>query len=202
MSAMTEPVGWQASGTSSGARSLDELLLVLISEGTSVSTPDGPYGSIRELIVNPYDNLATHVVIQPTTGGPGRLVAVDRLTPTPAAVFVDLDEIGFSECASVDVHGCFAEHDAHDGSPSRDLHAFQPIDSVERKPLALERGARVATADGDDVGQILGVITDHGTTAALVVGDVSEQGISLREIGLDRVASLSPGRVVLRVNHL
>ena len=90
---------------SSGARSLDELLLVLISEGTPVSTPDGPYGSIRELIVNPYDNLATHVVIQPTTGGPGRLVAVDRLTPTPAAVFVDLDEIGFSECASVDVHG-------------------------------------------------------------------------------------------------
>lgn len=31
-------------------------------------------------------------------------------------------------------------------------------------------------------------------------GDVSERGISLREIGLDRVAALSPDRVVLRAD--
>ena len=172
--------------------------MLILHEGTPIESADGDYlGEIDRLVIDPSGRQVTHVVVRKGIFFPSdkvipvdviehadestvRLrdtVDTDQLPPFEEAHYVELDEVTSQSVGRADIR-TYAWAYPLTPAPAFPHYPVYPRErqyEVERNvpdnSAVIEPGAHVITEDGQDIGTIREVRTDHHGTLSHVLVD-------------------------------
>ncbi|MEX1004515.1 MAG: PRC-barrel domain-containing protein [Acidimicrobiia bacterium] len=172
--------------------------MLILHEGTPIESADGDYlGEVDRLVIDPSGRQVSHVVVRKGIFFPSdkvipvdvidhadessiRLrdsVDTDQLPPFEEAHYVELDDTTSREAGRADIRTYAWAYPLAPapGFPHYPMYPAERQYEIERNipddSAVIEPGAHVVTADGEDIGTIREVRTDHNGALSHVVVD-------------------------------